>query len=371
MKTKIIILLLIGIFLTSCKYETSTQDIEVVTEAPLGTLTPTKTLLSTATPLPPTATPTPFLPAGLPLIDPENIASLQRIAEIPVKEIYQLTVSPAGNYVATLSTRWDDRSRYMEVWNLNTGTQVYQQEKMDIPSRLFFLPDETMLVVLFPYDEPQVRIYDLTRGEIVRTLDTAFDAGALSPDGKLFAASSHSKTDGAVSSTITLYDFATGKKISALNSVGQVVVLNFSPDGQLLVAGLRINLNSRDKIWKIASLELVSEMVNYSFPIFTLDSSLAASSKNGTVFLFDPKGWVSSGAFGNINAYANIRPQSFSKDGRILIGSDTYRALFWDVEKGEEIFAPPDYGFGFFSPTGKIVFTWCTQCNLTIWGVSP
>ena len=110
----------------------------------------------------------------------------------------------------------------MEVWNLNTGVQVYQQEKIDIPSDTFFLPDETTLVVLFPYDDHQVRNYDLLSQEIVRTLEIPFHVGALSPDGKLFAAGSI--TENGDTSTITLYDFAAGKEMSTLNSIGRVGV---------------------------------------------------------------------------------------------------------------------------------------------------
>ena len=226
-----------------------------------------------------------------------------------------------------------------------------------------------MLVVLFPRDEPRVRIYNLTRGENVRTLDILLDEGALSLNGKLFVAGSIAK-DGE-SSTITLYDFATGQESSALSSVGQVMLLNFSPDGKYLVAGFQTNNNFRIKLWEIASLDLITEMANYSSPEFKLDSSLAASQRDGKIYLFAPKGWVLQGSIDNMDAYGNSKPRSFSKDGRILIGTDTNRTVFWEVATGQEIFALPDYGFGIFSPSGKIVLTWCYQCNLSVWGVNP
>ncbi len=335
--------------------------------------TPTKR--PSETPLPPTTTPsptatlTPFLPAGLGLIEPENIAALQKIAEIPVKEIYQVAVSPAGNYVATLSEHWEDRSRYLEVWDLNTGTQVYQQEKMDIPWGLFFLPDENRLVVLTPRDHPQVRVYDLTRGEIVRTLEIPLDEGALSPDGELFAAGAIAE-DGE-SSKITLFDFATGQERHSLNSVGQVMVLKFSPDGKMLVAGFQTNGHFRLKLWQVATWEPVTEMVDYSEPVFTLGGTLAASSREGKIYLFDPDGWVLRGSFDNMDPYGNGKPRSFSGDGRILMGSDTYRTVFWEVATGKEILTLPNYGYGVFPPGGYTALTWCYQCNLTIWGVRP
>lgn len=291
------------------------------------------------------------------------------MAEIPVKEIYDLVVSPSGNYVATLSEHWEDRSRYMQVWNLNTGIQVYQQEKMDIPQGVFFLLDENMLTVLFSRDDPQVRIYDLTRGEIVRSLEIPFDKAALSPDGELLAAGSIS--DDGQSSTITLYDFATGEERSALKSVGQVMVLYFSPDGKHLVAGFQTNNNFRLKLWDVSSLKLVTEMVDYSSPIFTLDGNLAASQREAKIYLFDPKGWVLRGSLDNMDTYGNGKPRSFSKDGRILIGSDTYRTVFWELATGKAILTLSDYGYGLFSPAGNIVLTWCYQCNLTVWGVNP
>jgi hypothetical protein len=330
---------------------------------------PTKTALLTATPPPSTVTPTPFLPAVLSQIEPENITSLEKIAEIPVKEIYQLAISPTGNYVATLSEHWEDRSRYLEVWDLNTGAQVYQQEKMDIPWGLSFLPNESLLMVLFPKDQPQVRIYDLTRGEIVRNLDIPLKEGALSPNGEIFAAGN--VTENGESSMITLYDFATGQEKSTLSSVGQVMVLYFTPDGRFLVAGFQTSGHFRLKLWQVATWEQVTEMVDYSSPVFTQGSDLAANSREGKIYLFDSKGWVLRSSFDNMDEYGNGKPQSFSSDGRILIGSDSYRTVFWEVITGKEMLTLPNDGYGLFSPLGNMVLTWCYQCNLTIWGVKP
>jgi len=369
---RFLIFLVVPFILSACdlmQNNTASQsplNTQTFTSSPSPSQKPTGTLYITATPLPPPVTATPFLPEELPLIEPENIANLQIIAEIPVKEIYNLTVSPAGIYVVTLSQHWEDRSRYMEVWNLNTGAQVYQQEKIDIPSDTFFLPGETTLVVLFPYDDHQVRNYDLPSGKIVSTLDIPFHIGALSPDGKFFAAGDRGDI-----STVTLYDFTTGEEISAINSVGRVSLLGFSPDGNLLVTGFSSFDHFYLRLWDVASLELITEMVDYSSPKFILDNSLAASSREGTVLLFDPKGWVPEGSIDTKDIYSNGRPRSFSKDGRILIFSDSYKTVFLDVTTGEEIFALPDYGDGLFSPNGNIVLTWCYQCNLTIWGVNP
>ena len=120
-------------------------------------------------------------------------------------------------------------------------------------------------------------------------------------------------------------------------------------------------------------MEPITEMVDYSSPKFTLDSSLAASSREGTVILFDSKGWVPHGSIDTKEIYSNGRPRSFSKDGRILIFSDSYKTVFLDVATGEEIFALPDYGDGLFSPNGNIVLTWYSRYNLNlmVWGVSP
>jgi WD40 repeat protein len=351
------------------RFESSPTDTPVFTPTPSPTQKPTETAHHSATPLPPTLSPTPFLPSELHLISPENIADLQKIAEIPVKEIYQLAVSPAGNYVATLSEHWEDRSRYMQVWDLNSGAQVYQQENMDIPWGLFFLPDETSLAVLFPKDEPQIRMYDLSSGEIVRTLNIPLNVAALSPDGELFAAGSIAK-DGE-SSSIIFYDFATGQESAQLNSVGQVMVLSFSPDGKQLVAGLQTNNNFRLKIWDVASLALITELVNYSSPVYTLQGNLAASQREGKIYLFDPGGWLLRGSFDNMDEYGSGKPRSFSFDGKILIGSDTYSTVFWEPETGQEIFELPNYGDGLFSPSGKFVLTWCYQCSLAVWGVTP
>ena len=75
---------------------------------------PTETPASTDTVIPMTATTEPFLPKGLALIDSENIVDLSKIGIIPTMGIYALAFSKTGNKLATLSERWQDRSRYMD-----------------------------------------------------------------------------------------------------------------------------------------------------------------------------------------------------------------------------------------------------------------
>lgn len=102
--------------------------IETPTTGPTETMRPTNTLRPTNSIHPPSSTPEPFLPSDLAQIGVENIGDLGLISGIPVMEIYNLAFSHSGKKLATLSEHWEDRSDYLEVWDLLSGDQILSQE---------------------------------------------------------------------------------------------------------------------------------------------------------------------------------------------------------------------------------------------------
>jgi len=306
----------------------------------------------------------------MPLIEPENIAAIQPLAKIPNEDpfsIYELAISPMGTYVAYMAQNLNDRSTVFCVWSLKTGAQILNLE-IDPASGLFYLPDETQVLVI---SRDQIRSYDLASGELVNDMAVPLNSGALSPEGALLAAGIREEND---TSTITLYDFDTGQEIAALNDVGQVTFVEFSPDGKQILAGLGIGNTYWLKVWDVSSLKLRKELRNYSPPVFTLDGSLAVSKHEDHIILLDPQGWWARNSF--TFEGGNFYPQSFSKDGRIFIGSDGYSTVFWEVETGEVIYSMPDYGYGRFSPAGDLILSWVytrdlTNRSLVVWGVKP
>jgi WD40 repeat protein len=306
----------------------------------------------------------------MPLIVPENMAALQQVAIIPNEDpfdIYKLAISPLGTYVAYLAQNLQDRSTVFFVWSLKTGTQILKVE-IDPASGLFYLPDETQVLVI---SRDRIRSYDLASGELVNDMAVPLLSGALSSDGSLLAVGVSEEND---TSTITLYDFDTGKEIAALNDLGQVRFVEFSPDGKQILAGLGVGTTYWLKVWDVSSLKLMKELRNYSSPVFTLDGSLAVSRHGDHIILLDTQGWRARNSY--TFERGNFYPQSFSKDGRIFIGSNGYSTVFWEVETGEVIYSMPDYGYARFSPAGDLILSWVytrelTNRSLVVWGVKP
>ena len=112
-----------------------------------------------------------------------------------------------------------------------------RRRQLDLPrvDRLIqFTPTPTGDALITVADDRAVRVIDLERGEIVRTVERAHLAGigavAVAPDGRSFATGS---ADGAVK----LWDTATGElKYTYTGHEQHVIGLGFTPDGRRLIS---------------------------------------------------------------------------------------------------------------------------------------
>jgi WD40 repeat protein len=329
-----------------------------------ATLTPTlqPTQTNQPTSIPPTPIPEPFLPESLQQIGAENITKLELLANLPVREIYDLAFSPSGNLVATYSEPWDDRfNDTMEVWDLTTGNQILTVDKWDSPSGLFFPPDETKLYA-------DNRLYDLASGEVIQTLEVA--PQAFSPDGRTYATGDYLGTPD--ESIIKLIDTESQKEVFSLTHPGMVMHLEFSPDGRLLVGGFQVGNNYVNKIWEIYTGAEVVDLINYETGIlFSPDGSLAASVKNGQITLFSTDKMTYLASYGFSDPYVDPSPMGFSGANDLLAIEDRYTVRFLVPDSGKELMNLPDECAVKFSPNGSLLVTWCYQGDLKIWEVRP
>ena len=386
-KTKRLLLLVFSlVLLTSCRTSTGSLTLEptlstqtatfpaapatTTAQQPTETPTtgPTEKLSPTDTILPPTFTPEPFLPQGLPLIEPENIVDLKTINVIPVKEIYALAFSQSGNKLATISERWQDRSRFIEVWDLVSGEQILFLDNLGTPWDPFFSPDETQLFVFNP--NQGIDIYDLAQKKLVRTMEINADGSAFSPDGKYIAIGDYLGTPD--ESTIKVIDLATEQEQFTLTGQGMVMHIEFSPDGSLLVGGFQVSNHFRNFVWDISTLERVADLIDYDYGLtFSPDNRMAATVKRGKVSIFSTEGWVLGFSYGFKDPNRQVKPRAFTQDKQMLAAEDRYNIVFLETKTGEELFALPGECDLRFSPKGNTLITWCYQSEVKIWGVIP
>lgn len=342
--------------------------IETPTTGPTETLRPSNTLRPTDTIHPPLFTPEPFLPSGLAQIGVENIGGLGLISGIPVMEIYNLAFSQSGKKIATLSEYWEDRSDYLEVWDLLSGDQILSQENLDAPWNPFFSPDENLLFVT--YNNQGIYIYDLIQQKVVRRVDISADWSDFSPDGKSIAVGDYLGTP--EESTIRLIDLETEEERFTSTLPGMVMDINYSPDGSLLTSGFQSSNHFRELVWDISTQEIVADLMDYDYLLtFSADNSLAALAKGGEIYILSTDDWVLISSYGSEDPYRTMKPRDFSLNGDILAVEDRYNIVFLETNTGEELFTLPNECDVRFSPQGTTLLTWCYQGELKIWGVIP
>jgi WD40 repeat protein len=328
---------------------------------------PTKT--STPTEVPPSLFPEPFLPPGLTQISAGNIAEIRQLFIIPIKEIYDLSFSPSGNKLATLSEPWDDRfNDYMEVWDLESGNRLLHLQELDSPGKLFFSQDENLLYLFFA--DKGIEAYDLTDGTLVRTIALEEDYLDFSPDGKTVAVGTY--LGNVDTSIVRILDLTTEKELSNFYDPGIIMNLKFLPDGSMLSMGMQILNHYRISVWELPSQVLVIELMDYdSGLIFSPRGSLTATVKGGQVYIFSTDGMIWRASYGFVDPFTNPNPRDFSLNGDVLAIEDRYNIRFLVPDTGEELFNLPNECDVKFSPNGSTLVTWCYQGGLKIWGIMP
>ena len=338
------------------------QKIKTPTDSPTDTLEPTDTNT------PPTLTLVPFLPAGLAQIGKDNIADLKIVAELSASEIYALAFSQSGKKLVTLSEHWEDRSNYLQIWDLTSGELLLNLDDLESPWNPSFSTDENFLYILYPSEG--IAIYDLNQKKLTRIMDVKADWSAFSPDGNILMVGNYLGTPD--ESTIRLLDMDTDEVRMTLTHPGMVMYLEFSPDGDYLIAGFQGQKHFRDLVWEESTLELVADFIDYNHNLtFTPKGDMIATVKDRKVYIFSTDQWVLNHYYGFDDPYSNVKPKDFSESGDLLAVEDRYDILFLDAMTGETLFDLPGECDVRFSPDGTTLFTWCYQGEMKIWGAMP
>lgn len=351
---------------------TSTTTLIPRTPAPLAVNEkPSQTFVPTVktSPIPPSPSPQSFLPSSLVNIEAENITQLQLLASLPVQEIYQLAFSITGDKLVTLSEPWDDRfNDYLQVWDLESGTQLLDLQKLPSPAKAFFSPDESQVYVFFAgkgFD-----VYDIDQGNILRTIALNDDRLDFSLDLTTIALARYQ--DFGDSSIVRLIDLDTEQERFRFTEPGMVMSLKLSPNRSLLAIGSQVGNHYRISVRDLSSQRLVTDLVDYdSGLIFSPDSNLAAISKNGQVTILSAPWLTWKASYGFSDPFTDPIPVDFSwsHGGDILALEDRYTIRFLVPLTGKELFNLPETCAVRFSPNVTLLVTWCYQGDLEIWGL--
>jgi len=230
-----------------------------------------------------------------------------------------------------------------------------------------------------------VRLWEVATGREVRSM-SGHGAGndvtgvAFSPDGLRLA--SVSMTRGVSGPRIIIWDVATGRQVLAVARflAGDVLCVAFSPDGQLLAAGLDgagtiiVGARSGQEIWSsqhpkpgAAPPFEVSTIVHAV--AFSPDGRLVAAAATAGSALFE----VASGRAWRLLP-GSVGSVTFSPDGRLLAGGGDGRVTLWEVASGRQVRVFTDIVGGVrsvaFSPEGQLLAAGSTNGTIRLWEVA-
>jgi WD40 repeat protein/tRNA A-37 threonylcarbamoyl transferase component Bud32 len=284
-----------------------------------------------------------------------------RCFEGPINTFPVSSWSPDGRFLALAENEDEDRSREVELWDMNTATRVARMRchgKHRYGSR--FSLDGRYLVTIGDLPDYVVEIWDGTTGAAVAKLvghTNRVDAIEFSPDGTRIAT-------GAMDQTVRLWDVKTGKPIETMKGHrGWIYKLAFSPDGRRLASA------SQDhtlRVWDAVTGEPVEVLHGHTNEVvgvaYTADGkNLISTANDGTIRVWDARLIEANGVLKGHQSY--VYSVAVHPDGeRVASASWDGTVRIWEATSGR-VLATLDHGIGkdivvtsvAFHPDGKLL----------------
>ncbi len=270
------------------------------------------------------------------------------VLNVTTTAVWSVAFTPDGKH---LMTGCNER---VELWDTDSW-----QARTHFPGQLAAL-SRTGTVLAAAESSPffwqpagAVRIWNWRTGQLLRRLDQAGRALALSSDGQLLAVAG---ADGG----IKVWEVATGKLAREWPTRGPVWALDFSPDGRRLLSA---DWSSEVSVWKLdvdsAPRILSGHRFHVWSAVFSQDgAAIATTSSDQTIRLWDAATLEPKSILRGHNS--EVWCAAFSPDGQQLAtGGKDQSVMLWPAgapRQQEEL--PHDMGFHpAFSPDGRWLVT--------------
>ena len=261
------------------------------------------------------------------------------------KSVSDISFSPDGKI---LVSGGDDN--IVCQWNVTTGKLIKAIEgHTDKVTSVSFNGQ-----ILASASDDEIWIWDAATGRHERTLigHTGIVSDILfSPDGKILASGSRSKTAYAADNSVLLWDVETGQQLARMDGHPQGITdLSFSPDGKILAGASRMAIRrSYIYLWNTTTRELKG------LPI------------DQRIFNLYPDG-------GKTHTDPDCLGVDFSPNGKVLVsGHSDNTVRVWDLETEQQIaiFVGHIYGPGKirFSPDGKTFASGSHDGTILLWDI--
>lgn len=270
---------------------------------------------------------------------------------VPARDPQVVAFAPGGTLVATGCSGLSDgkfpprphpdvrKCGIVAVWDVASRKRLFRWETFGDFTKLAFSPDGQLLAVCRAFassdgvELDEVRIWDVTSGRLVKTLDRChgFD---FSPDSRQLAVLSRSKC--------VVYDLKDWSKEKHAKALGEAITVAFTADGVSLLGVVCEEGKYRLRSIAVASGETTAQSLPLDQPYYHIavsadGSSIGTGHDNGNIVLWDPgtldvKTRLQTGVRGIAHPF-------FAPDGRQLAAGcqETGDVVIWNVSDRQEV----------------------------------
>jgi eukaryotic-like serine/threonine-protein kinase len=342
---------------------------------PSPTATPVDSNQPIVSPLVPTSTSPPFLPANLLPLSEQNATKLKPVALLSEQSASMVVYSPdSREFAAGLF-----RSNEIKIWDLANGQELLTLKGHVDPriiSYLSYSPDGSRLASGAQGWEARndsLILWDTATGRELQRFSGIL--GAISPDWRIAALTQREQDQ---HTTLVLTDLTSAEEIQILQAPSDIYGISFSPNGQRVAAKMFHVFQDLFAFWSVDSGRLDMTLYNWLSFSFSPDGRFitalvktSSGSDKGELNIYDASTfkWIKTLAK-DADALWYSYP-AFSAGGQLMAASFSDQVILWDTLNWQKVASLPASGPSLvvFSPDGRTLTTSTQTGVLQLWGV--